>query len=169
MDDTTTSGPRAATARGRARAAAHRRVVPSRTSRAQISSGGTQRTSTDSWADPKPVAPREPLPLCVRPVQASTQLPITNPRSSSVPRASRLRRNLDGTSPRLARPAVITGTRASNGERGRLTSCFGPVRDSQRVNQENRATHGPQVQAGRSHRRLVEAANIVAGHGNTGG
>jgi hypothetical protein len=77
MDDTTTSGPRTSTARGRARAAAHRRVVPSRTSRAQISSGGTQRTSTDSCADPKPVAPREPLPRCVRPVQASTQVPIS--------------------------------------------------------------------------------------------
>jgi hypothetical protein len=47
--------------------------------------------------------------------------------------------------------------------------CFGPVRDSQRVNRENRATYGPQDQAGRGHQRLVEAANIVAGHGNTVG
>src|SRR5450759_5802838 len=96
MDDTTTSGPRTATARGHARAAAHRRVVPSRTSRAQISSGGTQRTSADSWADPKPVAPREPLPRCVRPVRASTQVPIKEP-PQFVPVQAALRRNLDGT------------------------------------------------------------------------
>jgi len=92
------------------------------------------------------------------------------------------RRNLDGTFP-VCPPAVFTGTRASNGEcpchslvvghsaRSRRSSArqFRPARDSQRANRENRATHGPQDQADRGHQRLAEAANILAGHGNTGG
>ena len=41
------------------------------------------------------------------------------------------------------------------------------ARRSRRANRENRATHGPQDQAGRGHQRLVEAANTVAGQENT--
>src|SRR5665811_1118025 len=43
------------------------------------------------------------------------------------------------------------------------------ARRSQRANRENRATHGPQDQAGRGPQGLAEAANIVAGRENTGG
>jgi hypothetical protein len=43
------------------------------------------------------------------------------------------------------------------------------ARRSQRANRENRATHGPQDQAGRGPQRLAEAANTVAGRENTGG
>src|ERR1035437_719698 len=101
-----------------------------------------------------------------------------------VPRAGGLRRNLDGTFPRMPRPQYSPGHGASDAESGRLTSSwwdtrlgrgdprpgrFGPGRDSQHANRENRATHGPQVQAVRGHQGLAEAASIVAGHGNTVG
>jgi hypothetical protein len=50
------------------------------------------------------------------------------------------------------------------------TEVLRPLRVwAQRANRENRATHGPQDQAAGGHQRLAEAANIVAGHGNTRG
>ena len=61
------------------------------------------------------------------------------------------------------------GHKSSRGTPAEPEPQLKAARDSQHAKAENRATHGPQVQAGRGHRRLAEAANIVAGHGNTGG